>query len=187
MTIGRIKQAFIGVTLAGAAASLGGCATVHNLNTTSCVKTDSSGPRPGLFPLLEALIPSYHNVRPSMPCIDSQFFMALADIARMPQNANNHHLQGSVVAYYDEMAKDAKGGDKKAAQTVAMIDERLQQQNITIDNFRDSYERNRPQTLDRAQETSCWRATVRVNGELVDERICGMDAFRPSLTGPALR
>ena len=191
MAIGKTKSAFIGASLA-ASALTGGCANIHEYNTNTCVKTDILAVKEDvqkiltlLFPPAAMLMGGYRHIRPVQNCNDSQLFMALVDIAETPGNERNYVVNGAVVAAYDKLAAQANGKND-SAKTMAFIDQRLEQRGLTIDSFRTVYETNRPKEISSATENACSKVTVRVNGELVDQRVCGMNGFLPKPAAPAV-
>lgn len=149
-----------------------GCQTVpKTLDMKTCAYTHKN-----ITGLFQSVVPGFRSLKPSLPCIYSNDFMALVDVVQTGDNIKNHYMTGSLVSTYDEL-QQTRG--KFASETLKLIDTRLNANGLSIDTFRSLRDQYRPREQSRTTENICIKVTIEQFGRLEDMRFCRIPETAP--------
>jgi len=167
-----LRNVMFAAALGGAMPLLDGCTTINEFNPNSCTVTTGFHADRNLPAVAQVFVPGVVHARPSTPCIASLGFMSIVDTALAPRNHNNYQAQGDVVSRYQRLQADSTTS-RDAAETLYLVDHRLEAQGLTIQQFIDSYNANKPQVVSETREGSCTsRVLIQNGGQRITDRIC---------------
>lgn len=175
-----MKNGFYLAAALATAPLVSGCQTTKSLNMTTCQQVDGRSGKG----ILQGVLPGYRISKPSSSCITSKYFMEMVDQLKVRGNDKNYFILGRIKDDYQTLkdASKASGEDSgEARKTLAMVDQRMAAQGITMESIIAAYEKYKPRDITpEHRETVCTVKEVSVMGQIERQRTCPVAEAAPN-------